>query len=392
MPRYILREQPHNEIKSTWPLYKKAAIWFYHTIVPWIVYCLVTLLTSTYRWRQMASRELLELMSSGKPFAVAVWHGDMLLSQSLGKRLGWNNRSVAMVALNQAGEVESRILKRLGYYVVRGSAKKRGKEALEDMKDILNQGAIAGMVVDGPLGPAREVKAGVVELARFCQVPIVPVAFLPGNEWILPTWDRTRIPKPFSRCITTSTIPIHVPRAIGGSRFEAIRADIKAVMIDLEERKITWRQALSLELKLLALFGVRNSIQRIEEAARGLVPGKLAKDKNIRSYLLDELQTIEIELDKVRKKYYRNMKLEIDWKRFYEARELIRNACQNGDPQDLWNVVKETLPDLKKNIENIIDHVPLWTLSESDLTKTRQNNRNKITHSGRMRKAADGGI
>jgi lysophospholipid acyltransferase (LPLAT)-like uncharacterized protein/uncharacterized protein with HEPN domain len=395
MPRYVLREQPRNEVKSKWPLPKKIAIWAYHTIVPWIVYCVATLLASTYRWRQMVSKELLELMSSGKPFAVAIWHGDMLLSQSLGKRLGWNNRTVVMVALNQAGEVEARILKRLGYYVVRGSAKKRGKEALEDMKDILGQGAIAAMVVDGPLGPAREVKAGVVELARFCQVPIVPVAFLPGNEWIIPTWDRTRIPKPFSRCITTSTIPIRVPHNVGGSRFEKIREDIKEVLIDLEERKVTWHQALSLAMDLLSVFGARHSILRIEEALAGVVPGRFAKDKNIRSYVQAELKGIGTELKKVNKKYYKNFKLEIDWKRFYETQEVILDTCGRGDPQEIWNLVRETIPGLKKDIEAIIDGVPLWNISKIDVSKKRPDGRSKAadsTDSGRTRKAGNGRI
>ena len=121
MPRFTIREQPRNELKPGWSLPRKFVIWFYQTVVPWIVYFVATALTSTYRWRQMASKELLELMSSGKPFAVAIWHGDMLLSQALGKRLGWNGRTVVMVALSQPGEVEARILKRFGYWVVRGA-------------------------------------------------------------------------------------------------------------------------------------------------------------------------------------------------------------------------------------------------------------------------------
>jgi lysophospholipid acyltransferase (LPLAT)-like uncharacterized protein len=360
MPRFILREQPRNEIKSTWPLYEQVAVWIYHTIVPWIIYFFVTLLTSTYRWRQMVSKELLELMSTGKPFAVATWHSDMLLGQSLGKRLGWTGQFAVMVALNQAGEVETRILKRLGYNVVRGSEKKRGKEALEDMKDILNQGAIAGMVVDGPLGPAREVKAGVVELARFCQVPIVPITFMPGNEWILPTWDRTRIPKPFSRCVTVSSIPITVPPDLRESQFDAVRADIKAVLTDLEKQKIGWHQALSVNMKLIPLFGVRNSIVRIQEKARKLTPGRLAKDKGSLAYLLDELSMITAGLKQVKKRYYKNTELTKDWKQFCEMRTSIQRACRTRDPEEVFFVANEVIIELGRRIEDTIGRLPLF--------------------------------
>lgn len=360
MPDYVLREQPSNDVKSRWPFYKRAVIWFYHTIVPWIAYLFVTSISSTYRWRQMVSQELLELMSSGKPFAVAVWHSDMLLSQSLGKRLGWTNRSVIMVALTQAGEVETRILRRLGYYVVRGSEKKRGKEALEDMKDILNQGAIAAMVVDGPIGPAREVKAGVVELARFCQVPIVPVAFLPGNEWILPTWDRTRIPKPFSRCITTSTVPIRVPARLTEGQFEAVKADVKTVLLDLEQRKIGWDQALSLDMKLLSLFAARNSIARIRQAVRGAAAGKSTDDATSVARIVDDLEAIVTELGNVKTKYFRGLPVEIDWKRIDQIKAALRGACRTRDAHEVRAVATQMIPELDRRIEQIIRHVPLF--------------------------------
>jgi lysophospholipid acyltransferase (LPLAT)-like uncharacterized protein len=360
MPQPMLREQPRNEIKSTWPLYERVGVWVYHTIIPWIVYFLVTLLTSTYRWRQVVSRELLELMSSGKPFAVAIWHSDMLLCQSLGKRLGWTNRTVIMVALNQAGEVETRILKRLGYHVVRGSEKRRGKEALEDMKDILNQGAIAAIVVDGPLGPAREVKAGVVELARFCRVPIVPLVFLPGNEWKVPTWDRTRIPKPFSRCVTTTTVPITVPPVLDESRFEEAKAEVKAVLMDLEKRTIPWREALNIDIELLSLFAVRHAAVRIIDTASGPNPGRrLTKDRAAVERILGEMKTIMAELGKVGKKYYESMRAEIDWRRIGQMRAIIRDACRRRNPRDVGTVVEAIIPELCAMVDEIVRKVPL---------------------------------
>jgi len=359
MPRLVLREQPFNEIKRRWPLHKRIRIWVYHTIVPWVVHAFVSLLTSTYRWRQMVSKELLELMSSGKPFAVVVWHGDMLLSQSLGKRLGWNNRTAIMVALNQSGEVESRILKLLGYHVVRGSAKKRGKEALADMKDILNQGAIAAMVVDGPSGPAREVKAGVVELARYCRVPIVPVAFLPGNEWILPTWDRTRIPKPFCRCITTSTKPIFVPHTMNDIRFERIMQDVRDTMIDLEERRIAWDQAIPVQMKLLSVFAVRNSIARIRKTTIGFSEEEFVVDAKTHAHIVDELQLIGRELGKIKERYYRAAYPEMDWRPIRMARKVLRRVDQGDDPRKVWGIMKGNMPDLGKRIDEIIENLPL---------------------------------
>jgi lysophospholipid acyltransferase (LPLAT)-like uncharacterized protein/uncharacterized protein with HEPN domain len=354
-----LREQPRYRIKRKWPLHKKIRIWLYHTVIPPLVYLFVGALTATYRWRQLVPKELLELMSSGKPFAVATWHSDMLLAQSLGKRIGWTGRIAIMVSLSQAGEVESRILDLLDYHVVRGSARKRGKEALDDMKDILNQGAIAAMVVDGPSGPAREVKAGVVELARYCRVPVVPVAFLPGNEWILPTWDRTRIPKPFSRCIAVNSRQINVSPETENDQFEKVMTDIRDVMIDLEDMKIGWDQALSVKVRLPAMFRIKDYISEIEGAIGGLGEKEFLKRSRPYKKVVDALIRIEDELGFVYTRHFSKVYPEIEWEQIPRIRRAVSRVNRRADlRQDVWNLLQRDVPDLKRIVDAVIEGQP----------------------------------
>jgi lysophospholipid acyltransferase (LPLAT)-like uncharacterized protein len=239
-----LKKQPRSGIEPEWPFARRIKVVLYQGLIPLIAYPLIRALTLSYRWRAQVPQELLELLGSGRPFAVAIWHGDMLLMQSVGRHLGFNQKVAIMVALSQAGEVEARILKMLGYHVVRGSQKRRGSEALEEMVELIGQGVIAAFVVDGPSGPPETVKAGVIRLAQRCQIPIVPVAFAPRNEWKLPTWDSTRIPKPFSRRIWVSTVPIAVPAELDGDQFEACTRRIAETLQDLKQRPVAWEQAL----------------------------------------------------------------------------------------------------------------------------------------------------
>jgi lysophospholipid acyltransferase (LPLAT)-like uncharacterized protein len=243
MAEIQLKKQPRYRIKPEWPLGRKIKVLTYQYLIPLIAYPLIRALTLTYRWRVHVPRELLDLVASGGDFAVAIRHGDMTLIQSLGRHLGFSKRVVVMVALSQAGEVEARLLRMLGYCVVRGSEKQRGKDALEEMIHLVQQGAIPAFVVDGPSGPAGEVKPGVIRLAQRCRVPIVPVAFLPSSEWKLPTWDATRIPKPFSRCVWVSTVPIAIPAELDAEPFEAWTHHLSETLHALGRQEVSWEQA-----------------------------------------------------------------------------------------------------------------------------------------------------
>jgi hypothetical protein len=90
----------------------------------------------------------------------------------------------------------------VGLRVARGSSSRGGREALAEMSDELNAGAPrAGLTVDGPKGPWRQVKAGAVALAIRHDIPLVPATFSCRRTWLLGSWDRMVLPCPFSRMV-----------------------------------------------------------------------------------------------------------------------------------------------------------------------------------------------
>ena len=52
---------------------------------------------------------------------------------------------------------------------------------------------------DGPAGPARVLKRGILYLALASQVPIVPLRITASRSVTLSTWDHKQYPLPFSR-------------------------------------------------------------------------------------------------------------------------------------------------------------------------------------------------
>jgi len=201
-----LRPQPTTPIDRRWPWRRRARVWTFLNVVPHLVHAFWYLIHATLRWRIEVAPEAEALIRSGKAAVFPFWHGDLFLSASISRLIGVQRRTVVMVGLSQAGEVQTRILKRLGSHVVRGARKARAIEAMEDMLDAFEQGAIAGITVDGSSGPAGVVKPGVVTLARLGRVPILPMGFQVDRKWVLNTWDSFIVPKPFAKCV------VNIPR------------------------------------------------------------------------------------------------------------------------------------------------------------------------------------
>jgi len=135
------------------------------------------------------------------------WHGrQFLLVPSFGS---WHIS--LMSDLSWAGEIQTRILSRFGYVVVRGSSKRRGAQALLAMKKVIEKGTAGAFALDGPSGPIYKSKPGIIFLAQKMGYPIVPLTTSADRAWILKkTWCRYLLPKPFARCYVAMGKPIWV--------------------------------------------------------------------------------------------------------------------------------------------------------------------------------------
>ncbi|MFM7831341.1 MAG: lysophospholipid acyltransferase family protein, partial [Planctomycetaceae bacterium] len=75
---------------------------------------------------------------------------------------------------------------------------------------------------DGPRGPRRVMKEGVVFISSRSGRPLVPTGMAVSNAWWVPgSWTNLAIPKPFSRAILISGSPIEVPEDVPREQFAA---------------------------------------------------------------------------------------------------------------------------------------------------------------------------
>ncbi|MBI1785767.1 lysophospholipid acyltransferase family protein [Candidatus Sumerlaeota bacterium] len=152
-------------------------------------------------------------LASGRPVLWAAWHGDILAA--IFTKLGvCVPPLVTMISRSRDGEIVSRLVEPIGIVCVRASSSKGGARGILEMQSLLTSKSEDGApragihFLDGPRGPRHEAKPGIVLIARSTQALVVPVCFGISRRWVTRSWDRHRIPKPFSKVICVFGKPI----------------------------------------------------------------------------------------------------------------------------------------------------------------------------------------
>jgi hypothetical protein len=137
--------------------------------------------------------------------------------------------ATAMVSASRDGEYVARLAEEFGFDTVRGSRNNKGVEGLKSMLRAIRNGSSAAIVADGSQGPPRVVQAGTILLASRTGVPIIPMACAASSYFTVNSWDKTIIPKPFSRIDFYYGEPFFVPAKVNPEELEQYR-------LHLEER------------------------------------------------------------------------------------------------------------------------------------------------------------
>jgi hypothetical protein len=142
-------------------------------------------------------------------YIYALWHEGLLFLAAL--------RSVAdvtaLISRHADGELLAQVSRWFGLRTVRGSSGRGGMDAVEEL---LQAGKPSHLLVtpDGPLGPRRHVKRGLIYLASWTGLPIVPLGVGFRRAWRFNSWDRMALPKPWSTITCVVGPVIRVPSAI----------------------------------------------------------------------------------------------------------------------------------------------------------------------------------
>ena len=165
------------------------------------------------------------------PCIYAMWHAHQFCVHGIRHR----EKLHVLVSRSRDGEIIADVVERWGFKTVRGSKGKKGAvEATMQMISILKSGENCAMMVDGPKGPARVVKDGVIKIAKMAGVPIVPVYWYSKNFTFakFPSWDEMRSPVFSTNLTNLYGEPIYVPNDCDE---EEIRQKLQLSLENLEK-------------------------------------------------------------------------------------------------------------------------------------------------------------
>lgn len=168
------------------------------------------------------------------PAIYALWHSHQCGLYALENRANVN----VMVSKSNDGEIIAAATERVGLKVIRGSHKRSGTSASLAMLEKLEQGECAAITIDGPRGPNRIVKDGVINIAKLSQVPIIPMTWYSPSKWLLKfnTWDEFRFPLLGVKTIALYGDPIYVPSDCSKEDIEMYRQQLENALNDLYKK------------------------------------------------------------------------------------------------------------------------------------------------------------
>jgi lysophospholipid acyltransferase (LPLAT)-like uncharacterized protein len=138
----------------------------------------------------------------------AGWHGDLWHSSHALRR----QQISVLVSTHRDGELVARVLARMGYGLVRGSSTRGGAHALREITRAARDDAgDLAFTIDGPKGPARQAKDGILYAASRTGLPIVPIGVWVDRAWRARSWDRLMIGKPFARVAVVLGDELRIP-------------------------------------------------------------------------------------------------------------------------------------------------------------------------------------
>jgi lysophospholipid acyltransferase (LPLAT)-like uncharacterized protein len=172
---------------------------------------LLRLLGATWRIEVLGDDPRQSSSSSDPAKATGTTHLAALFHESM-LPCAWffrDRRYSVAVSQSRDGDLIRTTLLSLGYREpARGSSSRGGSGALRGLVRQFADGITISVLVDGPRGPARVAKPGIISLGRMVEAPIQPVAFSARPALRLASWDRSLIPLPFARVVCAFGRPI----------------------------------------------------------------------------------------------------------------------------------------------------------------------------------------
>ena len=195
-------------------------------LAPRLAYRYIRLLRASMRFESHNAGVLDRVRDEHGQYIMVFWHSRFVLM-----RFAHPYEKLAVLAsMHRDAKMLGRVLERLNVVIARGSSTRGGTVGMRELLRRVRDGYDLAITPDGPKGPRRRVKAGVLAAGKYTGKPIVAVGFGASRGRRLASWDQTLMPYPFSRGVFVYGEPMLVPADAGDDQLACMRDELERTL------------------------------------------------------------------------------------------------------------------------------------------------------------------
>lgn len=151
----------------------------------------------TIRWERLGMESYEADIARGVPRLLCFWHEQLVMMAYM---RDWSDHGGgAVVSRHADAQILADHMRGLGIEIIEVGTSDVNVGAIRASVRHLRASKTLAITVDGPLGPAREPKAGALVIASLARLPVSPCAYAVSRSIRLRTWDRLIVPLPWCR-------------------------------------------------------------------------------------------------------------------------------------------------------------------------------------------------
>lgn len=196
-------------------------------VLPRLFKLLLTAIMLTCRVR-FINREIIdERRNQQQPFILSFWHDNVITGLWCFKHRNIN----IMISKSKDGQFIANCAKQFGFGSVAGSTSSGAARATRQMLKLLKQKQAVAITPDGPRGPRYKLQPGVLWIAALSKQPLIPFHIECSRQWQFNSWDRIKLPKPFSKVYVHIGAPYNVDRVLLDQEPETVIHEVEQKML-----------------------------------------------------------------------------------------------------------------------------------------------------------------
>ena len=205
----------------------------WHRILAWLLTKGLAVYLKTLRLEILGKERTEEtLVSSTTGCVFLLWHDSILLSPLL-QWVTAVQPLCLLISNSRDGDIPSEIgMQYPGITVLRVKHTDRAGALLTSCA-MLDERRSLFITPDGPRGPRHKIKQGALYACQKSRAPIIPIVYAASSQKTVSSWDRFKIPYPFSRVLFSFLEPVSCTAT---DDLETVKTAIEQKMEEEEKR------------------------------------------------------------------------------------------------------------------------------------------------------------